>query len=126
MENQFTSVERLTYYSTKLEQEANFHTDDPSTSLIPALVLSCSKVRALGTIPLVWPSQGKVEFDNVEARYKPDGAPVVKNLSFKTMPAEKIGIGTKSSLCNPNPHPHQPQSFPFRTLLSKTIAELFS
>ena len=38
-----------------------------------------------------WPSQGVVEFVNYSTSYKDDGAMVLKNVAFKTKPAEKVG-----------------------------------
>jgi len=82
-ENQFTSVERLAYYVTSLDQEADVATPH-------------------GMISSDWPSEGRVEFERVEARYTAATRPVISELSFKTKPAEKIGIGIFShtwSLC---------------------------
>ena len=39
-----------------------------------------------------WPSRGVVEFVNYSTSYKDDGAMVLKNVAFKTKPAEKVGI----------------------------------
>ena len=38
-----------------------------------------------------WPSRGVVEFVNYSTSYKDDGAMVLKNVAFKTKPAEKVG-----------------------------------
>lgn len=39
-----------------------------------------------------WPTEGKLEFKNVIYRYYDEAEPVLKNLSFKVNPNEKIGI----------------------------------
>ncbi|KZV81042.1 hypothetical protein EXIGLDRAFT_658801 [Exidia glandulosa HHB12029] len=43
--------------------------------------------------PQNWPSeQGGIEFDSVTIKYAPDLEPVLKNVSFKIKPKEKIGL----------------------------------
>jgi ABC-type multidrug transport system fused ATPase/permease subunit len=39
-----------------------------------------------------WPSQGSVEFINYSTRYRPDLDPVLRDVSFKINPLEKVGI----------------------------------
>ncbi|KAF4627468.1 hypothetical protein G7Y89_g10688 [Cudoniella acicularis] len=39
-----------------------------------------------------WPSQGSVEFINYSTRYRADLEPVLRNVSFKINPLEKVGI----------------------------------
>ncbi|KAK6611115.1 ABC transporter [Botrytis cinerea] len=39
-----------------------------------------------------WPSQGSVEFINYTTRYREDLDPVLRNVSFKIRPLEKVGI----------------------------------
>jgi ABC-type multidrug transport system fused ATPase/permease subunit len=39
-----------------------------------------------------WPSQGSVEFIDYTTRYRPDLEPVLRNVSFKINPLEKVGI----------------------------------
>lgn len=39
-----------------------------------------------------WPSQGSVEFINYTTRYREDLDPVLRNVSFKIEPLEKVGI----------------------------------
>ncbi|KAF0708936.1 hypothetical protein As57867_006140, partial [Aphanomyces stellatus] len=39
-----------------------------------------------------WPTQGRVEFDKVSFRYKPDDPLVLKNVSFSIQGGEKIGV----------------------------------
>ncbi|KAF0689264.1 Aste57867_19276 [Aphanomyces stellatus] len=39
-----------------------------------------------------WPTQGRVEFDKVSFRYKPDDPLVLKNVSFNVRGGEKIGV----------------------------------
>ncbi|KAF2128447.1 hypothetical protein P153DRAFT_318274 [Dothidotthia symphoricarpi CBS 119687] len=42
--------------------------------------------------PSNWPSQGSVEFIDYSTRYRPDFEPVLRNLNFKILPGEKVGI----------------------------------
>ena len=44
-----------------------------------------------GQLPANWPSQGIVEFENVWMQYR-DNPAVLKGISFKTLPAMRIGI----------------------------------
>lgn len=39
-----------------------------------------------------WPSHGAVEFHDYSTRYRPDLDPVLKHVSFKIAPGEKVGI----------------------------------
>ncbi|OQR90009.1 multidrug resistance-associated protein 1 [Thraustotheca clavata] len=42
--------------------------------------------------PKLWPSSGKVEFEDVSFRYKPNDPLVLKNVNFSVKDGEKIGI----------------------------------
>ncbi|KAF2205146.1 hypothetical protein GQ43DRAFT_437266 [Delitschia confertaspora ATCC 74209] len=42
--------------------------------------------------PSNWPSQGSVEFINYSTRYRPDFDLVLKNVTFKILPGEKVGV----------------------------------
>ena len=51
-----------------------------------------------------WPQLGKVEFDNVVLRYRPNTEIVLNNLTFTINPGEKIGVvgrtgAGKSTIC---------------------------
>ncbi|KAL8647541.1 MAG: hypothetical protein Q9210_005497 [Variospora velana] len=39
-----------------------------------------------------WPSQGTIEFINYSTRYRSDLEPVLKDLSFRVQPSERVGI----------------------------------
>ncbi|KAJ6474594.1 multidrug resistance-associated ABC transporter [Mycena vitilis] len=39
-----------------------------------------------------WPSQGKIEFQNYSTRYRPELDPVLKNISLRIFPNEKLGV----------------------------------
>ncbi|KAI4203953.1 MAG: hypothetical protein LQ348_001366 [Seirophora lacunosa] len=39
-----------------------------------------------------WPSQGTIEFINYSTRYRSDLEPVLKNLTFRVQPSERVGI----------------------------------
>ncbi|KAG1679180.1 Canalicular multispecific organic anion transporter 2 [Nymphon striatum] len=72
LENGLVAVERILEYS-KVEQEDawkkvnNERKDD-------------------------WPNSGEIEFKNFETKYRPNLDPVLKKISFKINPSEKIGI----------------------------------
>ncbi|KAJ3269176.1 hypothetical protein HDV01_001722 [Terramyces sp. JEL0728] len=74
LENEFNSVERLSYYCDKLPMEAAFKSnDDPDRSK--------------------WPSFGEISVKNITMAYpsRPD-LPVLKDISFDVKAGEKIGI----------------------------------
>ncbi|KAI1798260.1 multidrug resistance-associated ABC transporter [Ganoderma leucocontextum] len=70
-EQNFNAVERILYY-TELTSEGNATTPtDPPPS---------------------WPEGGAIEFKDVEMSYRPGLPPVLKGVSFRVNPGEKIGI----------------------------------
>ncbi|KYQ47022.1 hypothetical protein ALC60_13972 [Trachymyrmex zeteki] len=86
LESQLTSIERILEYS-HLEEEPMID----------------SKLDAKP--PDDWPTKGLVKFKNVNLKYNPRGACILKNISFIVMPEEKIGIvgrtgAGKSSVIN--------------------------
>lgn len=72
-ESHFTSVERIMYYSDKVEQEA------------PAIIED-------NRPPEDWPKHPSIEYKNVEIRYTPDADPALRSVSFKVKEYEKVGI----------------------------------
>ena len=42
--------------------------------------------------PTTWPNQGSVEFVNYSTRYRPDFDLVLRNVTFKILPGEKVGV----------------------------------
>ncbi|CAH4030827.1 unnamed protein product [Pieris brassicae] len=69
---QLTSVERVLEY-TKIDTEPNlFHGQIPESP--------------------TWPSQGRIVFQDVNMRYAPDEAPVLKNLNIIVESGWKVGI----------------------------------
>lgn len=77
VENFMNSAERLSHYALKLPQEDGFSVNDYT---VP------------GYSEKSWPNEGVVEFRNASMAYRPELPLVLKNLSFKTKPSEKIGI----------------------------------
>jgi ABC-type multidrug transport system fused ATPase/permease subunit len=71
-EQNMNSVERVKEY-LDVDQEA--------PSVIPA-----------NRPPSNWPSKGSVEFINYSTRYRDDFDLVLKNLTFKILPGEKVGV----------------------------------
>lgn len=43
-------------------------------------------------LPYMWPAQGVIDFRQVFLRYRPDLPYVLRNVTFETRPAEKIGV----------------------------------
>jgi ABC-type multidrug transport system fused ATPase/permease subunit len=85
IEQELNSVERLKHYCQLESEAAPCLPSDP-----PALH---------------WPSRGAISFSNVELRYRPDLALVLKKLSFEVQAGEKVGVigrtgAGKSSLVN--------------------------
>ncbi|CAJ1966107.1 unnamed protein product [Cylindrotheca closterium] len=72
LEADMSSVERILFYTDKIEPEAPDETDsDPK--------------------PGTWPSTGEIEFSNASMRYR-DGPLVLKDLSLTVKAGEKIGV----------------------------------
>lgn len=71
-EQNMNAVERVKEYF-EVEQEAPYQIEDKKPS--PD-----------------WPSQGAVEFKDYSTRYRSDFDMVLKNLSFKILPGEKVGV----------------------------------
>ncbi|EIW84207.1 ABC transporter [Coniophora puteana RWD-64-598 SS2] len=73
VENNMNSVERVLHYANEVEQEAP-HVVENS----PA--------------PANWPTEGKVELNNVVMKYRPELPAVLKGISMSIAPGEKIGV----------------------------------
>lgn len=71
VENNMNATERIHYYATQLEEEA------------PLKLLQVSPS---------WPETGRITFENVEMRYRPDLPLVLKGLDFEVNGGERIGI----------------------------------
>ncbi|XP_026324225.1 multidrug resistance-associated protein 4-like [Hyposmocoma kahamanoa] len=69
---QLTSVERILEY-TRIENEENLFEGQIHT-------------------PAIWPSEGRIVFQNVNLRYAPDEPPVLKNLNICIENGWKVGI----------------------------------
>ncbi|KAL8286968.1 hypothetical protein RQP46_003974 [Phenoliferia psychrophenolica] len=73
VENNLSSVERLHYYATSIEQEA---------------AGAIAATEPAGS----WPARGGIELKNVCMSYRPNLPPVLKNLSISIRPGEKVGV----------------------------------
>ncbi|KAK9470483.1 P-loop containing nucleoside triphosphate hydrolase protein [Dipodascopsis tothii] len=73
VENDMNSVERLHYYATALESEAPLHIEE-----------TCP--------PKEWPQTGKITFEDVFLRYRPELPYVLKGISLDIKGGEKVGI----------------------------------
>ncbi|KAI3658482.1 hypothetical protein MP638_001908 [Amoeboaphelidium occidentale] len=71
--SQMSSVGQIDYYGTKITPEA------------PANIPETHPGKD-------WPQTGTINFENVVLRYTPNGVNVLKNVSWKVYPGEKIGI----------------------------------
>ncbi|XP_048004522.1 ATP-binding cassette sub-family C member 4-like [Leguminivora glycinivorella] len=69
---QLTSVERVLEYS-RIDTETNLFEGQVST-------------------PTLWPSQGRIVFQNVNMRYAPEEAPILKNLNITIESGWKVGV----------------------------------
>jgi ABC-type multidrug transport system fused ATPase/permease subunit len=70
------SIERIYHYIYDLPQEK------PSTFIEGASLEP----------PANWPTEGKVKFDNLSLKYRPELDPVVHNLTFEIQPKQKVGV----------------------------------
>ena len=61
-----------------------------------------------GKPPAYWPSSGKLEVENLSARYSPDGPKVLQGISFSIMTGERIGIGAFLFSAHNTGWPHEP------------------
>eukprot|EP00913_Durusdinium_trenchii_P031305 g29312.t1 len=68
----FNAVERVQFYATQLPQEA-------------------ARI-GVARPPRGWPSQGRLEVQDLKVRYKVDQPLVLKGLSFVTSPGERLGV----------------------------------
>ncbi|KAF9361387.1 hypothetical protein BGX34_007153 [Mortierella sp. NVP85] len=73
LENNMNSAERLVYYMENLEQERPPERPEnkPSAS---------------------WPSEGKISFNQVSMRYRPELPRVLRDISFDIQPGHKVGV----------------------------------
>ncbi|KAI0718208.1 multidrug resistance-associated ABC transporter [Cerioporus squamosus] len=70
-EQNFNAVERILHYTEQPSEGAATTPNDPPPS---------------------WPESGAIEFKDVEMAYRPGLPPVLKDVSFKVNPGEKVGI----------------------------------
>lgn len=73
LENNMTSAERLFYYTNSLEQEP------------PAEILDRKPVAS-------WPQQGRISFQEVSLRYRPELPLVLDKISFDIQAGHKVGV----------------------------------
>lgn len=71
-ENFMTSAERINEYS-QLPSESGFY-------------------QGKSEVPINWPIEGKIEFRDYKLKYRPELKPVLKGISLKVTPRNKIGI----------------------------------
>lgn len=76
VEIRMNGVERVRHFSKEIRQEAPYVLDEELQSL------------AHGR----WPSQGRVSFKNVSARYRPELPTVLNNLTIEVGASEKVGV----------------------------------
>ncbi|RMY79467.1 hypothetical protein D0863_00040 [Hortaea werneckii] len=71
VENNMNSTERIHYYGTELEEEAELHKGQTRPN---------------------WPEKGEIVFDNVQMRYRPGLPLVLKGLTMHVQGGERIGV----------------------------------
>ncbi len=111
LEAQFNSVERFRHYTEKIpiEGEAQHPPEESGSELASidagdielgttAIVSTGPKDDSPVTViapPAEWPSEGVIEFRNVQMRYR-EGPLVLKGISFVTKSHEKVGIAGRT------------------------------
>ncbi len=73
VENCMNGVERIVHYANSVEQEPPH--EIPETKP-----------------PTSWPSEGRVELNNIILKYRPELPPVLKGISMTIKGGEKIGV----------------------------------
>ena len=69
-------IERVKHYS-EIDTEAAYNAADKGELI---------------TAPADWPTQGRIEFDNVCARYRPELPLVLEKVTFTVQANEKVGV----------------------------------
>lgn len=89
-ESQMSSLERIEEYSGDAvpheDNEVGQNADDP---------VGFSAVQPVATPVRVrtgWPRTGRIEFQGVTMRYRPDLPPVLDGVTFTALPGERVGI----------------------------------
>lgn len=70
-EREMIAVERVNQYINEVPQEPTYYDTEP---------------------PFGWPSQGVVSFKGVSLKYRDHLQPSIRDVTFETRPAEKIGV----------------------------------
>lgn len=76
VEIRMNGVERVRHFSKEIKQEAPYILLEDQRAVVPAR----------------WPTEGKVSFRNVSARYRPELPTVVEGLTIEVGVAEKVGV----------------------------------
>jgi ABC-type multidrug transport system fused ATPase/permease subunit len=82
LELQMNSIERVKEYST-MKVEAAYDQDMEEEE---------GGNRRLMVAPREWPARGRIEFMNIDARYRPELPKVLTNLNITVAACEKVGI----------------------------------
>eukprot|EP01006_Ploeotia_vitrea_P051168 TRINITY_DN67532_c5_g1_i1.p1 TRINITY_DN67532_c5_g1~~TRINITY_DN67532_c5_g1_i1.p1 ORF type:complete len:1552 (+),score=907.50 TRINITY_DN67532_c5_g1_i1:416-4657(+) len=109
LENSFNSVERVLFYSENIDQERDRfrpENDGPMDlkGVVPSMVtpevvakqeafargegLDDDKIKAMQH----WPAEGEVNVQHLDMRYREDLELVIKDVSLRIRPGEKIGV----------------------------------
>ncbi|KAI9932291.1 hypothetical protein MW887_009803 [Aspergillus wentii] len=88
-----TTILTLVRTMNELEVELNsYQRMREYADIEPEESLSEEKRAKAQALPASWPTSGRVEFQNVTARYHEDGPNVLRDVSFVANPGERIGI----------------------------------
>ena len=79
-ENNLTSVERLNHYATSIPREQ-------ATTAAAAAAAKDSPA-----VPDAWPEKGAIDIVDLSLRYRPELEPVLRGVSLRVAPGEKLGI----------------------------------
>jgi ATP-binding cassette subfamily C (CFTR/MRP) protein 1 len=77
LDSSMNSVERIRHYTYSIPQEPEW-------------------VNTKATLPVGWPTQGRVEFEDAEMSYRPGLEPALKGVSASVIPCEKVGIAGRT------------------------------
>lgn len=95
-----------------LRRYANMELDMNSTERIVEYTVLPTEDQGGISPPAGWPTEGRVQVEELVVSYAPDLQPVLKGVSFEVQPGERVGIVGRTG---------KPTLFPFKTPLSMRL-----